>query len=1087
MAAVASIVALALGVPAEATPVPSPPGPAPKPQVRQVTLLTGDRVTLRDGDRGPAMIDAGAGREQISFDTYRAANRLYVVPSDVRDDVARGRLDRRLFDVTGLIAAGYDDRASTSIPVIVTYAATARKRSAIPGAKVTRQLPIVNGAAMSVGKSANFLSGTSGVDKVWLDGKRQPTLDVSVPRIGTPAAWQAGYTGKGVKVAVLDSGIDATHPDLTTRVVAAKNFTAEADGDRIGHGTHVASTIAGTGAASGGKYKGVAPDAELYDGKVCTELDCPESAILAGMEWAATEVRAKVVNLSLGGDDTPELDPLEAAVNRLTAETGTLFVIAAGNSGPEDRTVSSPGSADAALTVGSVGRANDALSLFSGRGPRVGDGAVKPDLTAPGQSIVAAKAKDSNIGTPVGEHYLTLSGTSMATPHTAGAAALLGQQHPEWKAGELKGALMGSAKPASDQTAFQQGAGRVDVAKAIEQTVVSDPGNLSFGKALWPHDDDVPVTKELTYRNLGNQPVTLALTADLKAPDGSPAPADALTLSATTLTVPAGGQASVRATSNTKHNGPDGFYSGRVTATSAGVSVTTAVGVEREDEHYTLTLKGIGPDGKPAPPSGVVYGVADDQLTFYGTGQPEVQLRLRKGEYMVDNRLAVAGSKYWTSHPNLQVTADTTLVLDARKAKQVEITIPRADASLAVAAIGYTRTLDPGSAFDSYAVLPELNSFYTLQLGPGVADDSLRSLVTTQWAKRNSAGQFDNSPYLYAQAAQIAGRFPTGYVRKLRAQDFAVLRQQLNAVGKQQTWRAVVALVPGTLALWTTALRYDQPSKSTVMVEAKDASWYTNVVEPTDPSGDPGGHPDDYTTWLNGPIRKYEAGRTYHERYNAAVFGTASNHSFRNDDWLAVYAHGFVDADGNHGETVLESQSSKLFRNNELVGENDRWGFVGAVDLPAEKSEYRFETTQTRTSAAGLSTRTDLRWTFTSAETTTETRIPLLGIGYRAPVGADNIADRTPTTALPVILAGDKDPDTGVPLPLPTIKSIEVEVSGDDGASWKPTTVSAAGPGAYRAVFATPAGARAVSLKTKVVDTEGRVTEQTTIKAYPLR
>ena len=212
---------------------------------------------------------------------------------------------------------------------------------------------------------------------------------------------------------------------------------------------------------------------------MCDESAARESAILAGMQWAATEEKAKVVNISLGGTDTPEVDPLEEAVNRLTAQSGTLFVVAAGNEGGEG-TVGSPGSADAALTVGAVDK-QDELADFSSRGPRVGDGAVKPDITAPGVDIVAAGAKESVIGEPVGEQYMRLSGTSMATPHVAGAAAILAQQHPDWKAAELKGALMGSAKPAADQTAFEQGAGRVDVARAIKQTVIAEPGSVSFG------------------------------------------------------------------------------------------------------------------------------------------------------------------------------------------------------------------------------------------------------------------------------------------------------------------------------------------------------------------------------------------------------------------------------------------------------------------------------------------------------------------------------------------------------------------------------------------------------------------------------
>ncbi|GAB3877487.1 hypothetical protein GCM10029964_026670 [Kibdelosporangium lantanae] len=114
------------------------------------------------------------------------------------------------------------------------------------------------------------------------------------------------------------------------------------------------------------------------------------------MQWAVDQ-GAKIVNLSLGAPDEPGIDPLEEAVNELS-KTGTLFVIAAGNSGG-DETVGSPGSADAALTVGAVDR-QDNLAPFSSRGPRTGDGAIKPDITAPGVGIVAAKAAEGRIGTP---------------------------------------------------------------------------------------------------------------------------------------------------------------------------------------------------------------------------------------------------------------------------------------------------------------------------------------------------------------------------------------------------------------------------------------------------------------------------------------------------------------------------------------------------------------------------------------------------------------------------------------------------------------------------------------------------------------
>ena len=605
----------------------APPKPAgtskakPAPD-QHVTLLTGDRVTLHGGDPAKASIEPGPGRRGVTFSAQRTNGKLYVIPSDVNPLVASGRIDRRLFDVAGLIKAGYDDKASSSIPLLVSYQGKANRSAPPAGATVTRSLPVINGAAVTVDKKTGFLKGltaarsANGIDKIWLDGKRHISLDQSVPQIGAPTAWAAGYTGKGVSVAVLDTGIDKTHPDLATQVAGEKNFTDEQPGDFVGHGTHVASTIAGTAAASAGKYKGVAPDAKLYDGKVC-ELDgCPDSALLAGMEWAAKEVKAKVVNFSIGGQDTPEIDPLEQAVNKLTAETGTLFVIAAGNSGPGAGSIESPGSADAALTVGAVDKQNQ-LADFSSRGPRLGDGAVKPDVTAPGVDIVAAKSKDSQIGEPVGQYYLKLSGTSMATPHTVGAAAILAQEHPTWKAAELKGALMASAKAVANQTAFDQGAGRIDLTKAITASVIAEPGSVSFGTAQWPHNDDTPVTKTVTYRNLGDKPVTLALNATLTGPDGNPAPAGALSLSAHEVTVPAGGTAGVQATSNTKHNGPDGGYSGRITATANGVAVTSPIGVDKEVESYTLTINEIGTDGKPfGNGDALVFGLDNPPFTF---------------------------------------------------------------------------------------------------------------------------------------------------------------------------------------------------------------------------------------------------------------------------------------------------------------------------------------------------------------------------------------------------------------------------------------------------------------------------------------
>ena len=255
------------------------------------------------------------------------------------------------------------------------------------------------------------------------------------------------------------------------------------------------------------------------------------------MEWAAGEVGADIVNMSLSADPTAYGGALVAqAVEDLTATYGTLFVVAAGNNGC-DACVQTPGIAPSALTVGAVDR-TDQLADFSSRGPAPVTHALKPDLTAPGVGIVAARAAEGRLG---GEGpYLELSGTSMATPHVAGAAALLAQARPDLTAAELKGALMSTAAPTPGLTVYEQGAGRVDVGRLMASPVLAVPGSLDFG--VVERTDDAPAARlTVTYRNVSDEPVTLDLAAQL-GENG----AELVTVEPARLTIPAGGTGSAR-------------------------------------------------------------------------------------------------------------------------------------------------------------------------------------------------------------------------------------------------------------------------------------------------------------------------------------------------------------------------------------------------------------------------------------------------------------------------------------------------------------------------------------------------------------
>ncbi|GAA2857006.1 S8 family peptidase [Nonomuraea rubra] len=641
--------------------------PARNAPEAEITLITGHRVHYVDGpgDQDTVTVDRPADA-QGGVQVQQAGGDLYVVPDEAVPLIAADRLDRRLFNVTALAGMGYHG----SPPVIVSYDGPAPR--SMTGAQVVRALPSVKGAALQLGADPRPFwkalgTARSGPAKVWLDGKARVALKESVPQVGAPRAWAAGLDGTGVKVAVLDTGVDLTHPDLKDRIAESTSFVpGEEVTDVNGHGTHVASTVAGTGAASGGANRGVAPGAELLIGKVLADNGYgQDSWIIAGMEWAAA--RAGVVSMSLGSD-VPDggTDPMAQAVDTLSAQHGTLFVIAAGNSYGEG-TIGAPGSAASALTVGAVDKA-DERAEFSSMGPLDRTYGLKPDISAPGVGIEAAH---SSYNTEADGPYWKLDGTSMATPHVAGAAAILLQRHPGWSGQRLKDALMSSAKQLA-YTPFEQGAGRLDVAAAVQATVTAT-GSVPTAFYDWPHAAGDPRTdRTIAYRNDGDADVTLDL-----AVSGS----SAATLSAPRLTVPARGTAEVTLSIDPAGLEPGTKASGLVTATSGETSVRTAFGAVKERELYDLTLKLRDRDGKPAAGRVVLASFGGDMVPYDVDG--ERVLRLPPDTYMAYSLLEVAGERADARGMALLVDPETVLdgneevVLDASEARPVSASTPR--------------------------------------------------------------------------------------------------------------------------------------------------------------------------------------------------------------------------------------------------------------------------------------------------------------------------------------------------------------------------------------------------------------------------
>ncbi|MFG1679637.1 S8 family serine peptidase [Nonomuraea sp. NPDC049269] len=1021
-----------------------------------VTLITGDRVVVTG--RGH-LVKPGPGR-QVDFSSQVLGGHLYVIPADATPLIAQGVLDRRLFDVTQLLAWKYGDADTPDIPVISQ--AIAGQAIAPQGAQRVRQLSGLGMSAARVPKANaaqtwKDLTGggtralAAGRTKLWLDGRRSFSLDESVKQIGAPQAWQQGMTGKGVTVAVLDSGYDAGHPDLKDAVAQERNFSDDPDiRDTLGHGTHVASIVAGRDE----KYRGVAPEATLAIGKVGTASGPTDSAILAGMEWAAVEVKAKVVNMSFGDTDGPDLDPLEQAVNTLSEQTGTLFVVSAGNGGADSK-VSSPGSAEAALTVGAVDK-KGLLAEFSSPGPRVSDHAIKPEVTAPGVNIVAAAAA----GTASGLHR-ALSGTSMASPHVAGAAAILAQRHPDWTGAQLKAALIGSAAPAQGVPLYRQGAGLIDLVRALKQQVVAAQGNV-WAAFPWNASGERVATKTITYANAGDTPVTLNLSAQ----------GEALKLPADQVTVPAKGEASVTLTIDATGKAP-GDYPGTVTAKAGDTVIRTLAGAYVEPESYDVTLTVIGKQGRPINPR-------DSQIYDAKTGtihQPAfrngvAKVRLPEGDWNVytETLEKIDGNWFTTiADPVLKIDGgDQQLTVDARQGKAAKITLDDPSAELQR---GYALGLTHGAWNSWWWTNGNVNTefFVVPSHRPGLTYG-----LETTWLSKDTSP----SPYVYQLVDHRTDGFPEDPAYNVRQKDLAKVTATYRASGVAATGAPLsglrdpdfpgATLTPfvGDIALPGTLIYYRTPGLT-----------FESGLEV-------------------GTSLMFDGGRLAKRGQTSEVWNTAvTGPSFllpggnRTGDKLTFSGVGLF-SDGGASKTGSDTAATggaTLAKDGQVLATADLagcWiyepeGCELRADLPSGRGSYTLTASMRRqVQHSALSTGVESVWTFPSATTAKEQPLPLTAVRY-SPEGLDTSNRAKPGSVTRVPVRIERNPGSAKA----EAKSIRLEMSTDDGANWRKIPVVRTGSG-WTATVPNPATAGFVSLRAVVTDTAGVGVTQTITRAY---
>ena len=385
------------------------------------------------------------------------------------------KLDGALASALAGAAAGDDIKVIATTSGAPAAAAGAVRNA---GGTVAWEYTLIDGFAATVPAArVGELAARDDVTSVWLDRPTTTLMDVSHKAIQADRAWAAGYEGQGVTVAVLDTGADRTHPDLSPAIVSCVSLiggvTTPECADSDGHGTHVAGTVASRDT----KYPGVARKANLAVVRVLHAAGTGfNSDIIAGMEWVAANKNRvsppiKIATMSIGylepecGDDS---NPDAQAANALV-DAGLVFTVAAGNSGHDECTIDGASAASKAISVaavddrGTVSQADDRIADFSSGGSPENN---KPDISFPGVGITSTFPG-------AGLLLSTASGTSMATPHAAGTAALLLQKEPSLSPAAVKDRLAATAvKNANTGTSFNlvYGHGLGNACRALQLT-----------------------------------------------------------------------------------------------------------------------------------------------------------------------------------------------------------------------------------------------------------------------------------------------------------------------------------------------------------------------------------------------------------------------------------------------------------------------------------------------------------------------------------------------------------------------------------------------------------------------------------------
>lgn len=391
-----------------------------------------------------------------------------------------------------ILSAKIMSQSMENVPVIVQFnrnGLNLKKNINSLTNKIKSNLPLIDGFAGLMSTETIYrIVNSPEVDYISFDSKVYTLLDIATPSMDAYFPHDKGYEGEGITVAVIDTGV-APHYDLTrpsNRIVGFKDMinSKENPYDDNGHGTHVAGIIAGNGFSSNGKYMGVAPKANILGIKALDEYGGGSTSdIIAAISYIVEtkdKYNTKIINLSLGtpANNSCDKDPLCKAVD-MAIKAGLVVIAAAGNSGPEEGTILSPGISRNVITVGAVDNkrtidpSDDTIAPFSSRGPTI-EGLIKPDIVAPGVNI-------NSLSNTKLDSYSSLSGTSMATPLVSGSVALLLNKHGNLSQQEIKDKITASCIDLKESEK-NQGAGMLNLKllfKDVQDKVENNSKNNS--------------------------------------------------------------------------------------------------------------------------------------------------------------------------------------------------------------------------------------------------------------------------------------------------------------------------------------------------------------------------------------------------------------------------------------------------------------------------------------------------------------------------------------------------------------------------------------------------------------------------------